>query len=32
LADLDTYLVNAKTELDMAAIAGRVAELRRAST
>ena len=31
LADLDTYLVNAKTELDMAAIAGRVAELRRAS-
>ena len=32
LADLDTYLVNAKTELDIAAIAGRVAELRRAST
>ena len=32
LADLDNYLVNAKTELDMAAIAGRVAELRRAST
>ena len=31
LADLDTYLVNAKTELDMAAVAGRVAELRRAS-
>lgn len=32
LSDLDTYLGNAKTELDMAAIAGRVAELRRAST
>ena len=31
LTDLDTYLANAKTELDMAAIAGRVAELRRAS-
>lgn len=31
LADLDTYLANARTELDMAAIAGRVAELRRAS-
>ena len=30
LADLDTYLANAKTEPDMAAIAGRVAELRRA--
>ena len=30
LADLDTYLANAKTEFDVAAIAGRVAELRRA--
>ena len=30
LADLDTYLANAKTEPDLAAIAGRVAELRRA--
>ena len=30
LADLDTYLANAKTEPDMAAIAGRAAELRRA--
>ena len=30
LADLDIYLANAKTEPDMAAIAGRVAELRRA--
>ena len=30
LADLDTYLANAKTEPDMAAIAGRVADLRRA--
>ena len=30
LADLDTYLANAKTEFDAAAIAGRVAELRRA--
>lgn len=32
LSDLEIYLTNAKTELDMAAIAGRVAELRRAST
>ena len=30
LADLDTYLANSKTEPDMVAIAGRVAELRRA--
>ncbi len=30
LADLDIYLANAKTEPDMAAIAGRVAKLRRA--